>query len=98
MSTIKTSVYLELVEAFGAAIRLAVKQEESHTGYRAHHDLGMEALAAIDAAFEVAKRCGWDWENDEEWAAWSELGSLAGVGVVAAHALAMAIKKCPVLG
>jgi len=50
-----------------------------------------ESQNAFNAAFEKAKKYGWDWESDDEWTAWT----LKATGAeILAQGLANAIQKC----
>jgi hypothetical protein len=89
--------YHEMVEAFGKAIALYVEANDSdYQALKPRHVMQQEADAAAEAAFEVAEKCGWDYQNDQEWIDWSELGQLAGGAFVCAHALRFALKNVKV--
>jgi hypothetical protein len=73
-------MYYELVSAFQRALKLAIDEDQSS-----------RALKAMNAAFKVAAKYGWDWENDEKWERWA---NRATGPELAAHGLAAAITKC----
>lgn len=71
--------YVSLMEAFGKAMKEALKGDES-----------AKYLRLENKAFDLAKKLGWDWENDEKWAHWALKATSP---EIIAHGLAYAIQR-----
>jgi len=72
--------YLDLMKSFLKAMAIVMVDDETE-----------ESQAAFNAAFDKAKKYGWDWESDEKWTHWT----LKATGPeILAQGLANAIQKC----
>ena len=71
--------YAALIAAFGEAMKEIMRQWDSEKGNR-----------LTDKAFDLAKKYGWDWENDDQWVHWANKAT--GPELIA-HGLANAIQK-----
>ena len=71
--------YADLIEVFGKAMTAVLKQWDSE-----------EAMNLTSEAFELAKRNGWAYEEDQEWYLWTLKATQP---EIVANGLAHAIQK-----